>query len=321
MSFAGSPDQIEGRLVPDAGFELDTLRTAGLPRCVSLQLIRSGATAAAAPWRALRILRRRQPHVVLGGGGFTGGPVLLAARILGIPAALTEADAHLGLANRLAAPLVARAFLAYPIDGRVSKRYAVVGRPIPARSRSTATQLDARRAFGLPSDGPVVLVVGGSQGARALNEAAVEAFSRAGPPILHLCGERDFTQLKEAVARSDYRLVPFTDEFGTALAACDLVVSRSGGTVWEIAAAGKPALLVPFPHATADHQRKNAAYFAAGGGAMLVSEPDLQLGPLVDELLEPCTRAKMSRAMRRLARPDAADAIAEELVRLGDARR
>ena len=321
MSFAGSPERIEGRLVPAAGFELDTLRSSGLPRRVSVDLFRSGAAAAMAPWSAGRILRRRQPDVVLGGGGYTGGPALLAARILGIPGALTEADAHLGLANRLAAPFVKRAFLAYPIDGCVGERYAVVGRPIPKRSRATGTQLEARHMFGLPSDGPVVLIVGGSQGARALNHAAVEALGRSGPAVLHLCGERDFSGLAEHVVREDYKLVAFTDDFGSALAACDLAVSRSGGAVWEIAAAGKPALLVPFPHATADHQRKNAVYFAAGGGALLVSEVDLNLGPLVDELLEPQTREKMGQAMLRLARPDAADVIAEELVRLAATRR
>ena len=133
--------------------------------------------------------------------------MVLAARTLGIPAALTEADAHLGLANRLAAPFARAVFLAFPLDGLDGPKYRVVGRPIPARSRPPAPRRGAA-AFGLPADGPVVLVFGGSQGARALNEAAVEAFAESGPAVLHLAGERDFPELERRPRRDDYRLLP-----------------------------------------------------------------------------------------------------------------
>jgi UDP-N-acetylglucosamine--N-acetylmuramyl-(pentapeptide) pyrophosphoryl-undecaprenol N-acetylglucosamine transferase len=165
-----------------------------------------------------------------------------------------------------------------------------------------------------------VLVFGGSQGARRLNEAALEAFAVAGPAVLHLAGERDFAELEKRPRRDDYRLLAFTDEFGAALAAADLVVARAGGSVWEIAAAGKPALLVPYPHATADHQAKNARYFERGGGAVVVAEAALELGRQVNELLDDPERlARMSDAMRALARPDAADVVAEELITLAGA--
>jgi UDP-N-acetylglucosamine--N-acetylmuramyl-(pentapeptide) pyrophosphoryl-undecaprenol N-acetylglucosamine transferase len=268
---------------------------------------------------ARRILRRRTPDVVLGGGGYVAGPVVLAAGARRIPAALTEADAHLGLANRLAAPFARRVFLAYPIEGLAEPKYRVVGRPIPTRSRPTGKDA-ARQLFALPAEGPVVLVFGGSQGARTLNEAAVEAFGAGGPAVLHLAGLRDYEALAARIERRDYRLLPFTDDFGAALSAADLVVSRAGGSVWEVAAAGRPALLVPYPHATADHQAKNAAYFARGGGAVVVPESDLDLGPQVDALLENRDRLeKMAAAMRALARPDAADVIAEELLALARA--
>jgi UDP-N-acetylglucosamine--N-acetylmuramyl-(pentapeptide) pyrophosphoryl-undecaprenol N-acetylglucosamine transferase len=177
----------------------------------------------------------------------------------------------------------------------------------------------------LPAEGPVVLVCGGSQGARRLNEAALAAFGepRPGAPgVLHLAGERDHADLAARVLRPGYRLLAFTDDFGAALATADLVVSRSGGTVWEIAAAGKPALLVPYPYATADHQTKNARYFEGGGGAMVVPEPQLDLGRQAGELLaDPARLVSMGEAMRALARPDAAEQIAEELIGLAAPRR
>jgi UDP-N-acetylglucosamine--N-acetylmuramyl-(pentapeptide) pyrophosphoryl-undecaprenol N-acetylglucosamine transferase len=192
VTFAGSPDRVEARLVPEAGFAFDAFRVEGFPRRPGLRLLRALARAVAAPFAAVRILRRRRPDVVLGGGGYVAGPVVFAAGLLRIPAALTEADAHLGLANRLAAPFARRIFLAYPVRG--GRKYRVVGRPVPATSRAGDVAAARRRLLGdLP--GPVVLVFGGSQGARRLNEAALEAFATDGPTVLHVSGERDFPEL------------------------------------------------------------------------------------------------------------------------------
>ena len=303
----------------EEGFELDLFRVEGFPRRAGIRLLRTLGTAGLAVPAASAILGRRRPDVVLGGGGYVAGPMVLAAGLRRLPAALTEADAHLGLANRLAAPFARRVFLAYPIDGLEEPKYRVVGRPIPARSRPTERDA-ARQLFALPPEGPVVLVFGGSQGARTLNEAAVEAFGAGGPAVLHLAGLRDYETLAARVQRKDYRLLPFTDDFGAALSAADLVVARAGGSVWEVAAAGRPALLVPYPHATADHQAKNAAYFERGGGAAVVSEHDLDLRAEVDALLaDPKRLEEMAAAMRALARPDAADVIADELIALARA--
>lgn len=313
VSFASNAD---ARLVREAGYELDVFGVEGFPREVSVRLAKALGRAAAAVPACVRILRERRPHAVLGGGGYVAGPMVLAAGALRIPAALTEADAHLGLANRLAAPFAKVVFLAFPIDGLGPPKYEVVGRPIPTRSRP-GDRADARRRFALPQEGPVVLVFGGSQGAQRLNEAALEAFGLAGPALLHLAGERDFPLLAGRVTRGDYRLLPFTDDFGAALAAADLVVARAGGSVWEIAAAGLPALLVPYPHATADHQAENARYFERGGGALVVPEPELDLRRQVEELLaDPDRLHRMGEAMTSLARPDAADDVAKELLRL-----
>jgi UDP-N-acetylglucosamine--N-acetylmuramyl-(pentapeptide) pyrophosphoryl-undecaprenol N-acetylglucosamine transferase len=315
VTFAGA-QRAEARLVPEAGYPLDRFTVEGFPRRPGLALARALGRAGVAVPACLRILRRRRPDVVLGGGGYVAGPMLLGAGMLRIPAAVMEADAHLGLANRLGLPFARRAFLAFPIDGRDGAKYRVVGRPIPARSQPVEESV-ARERFGLPPEGRVVLAFGGSQGAQALNEAAVAAFADAGPAVLHLCGEEHVAALRPRVSRPDYVLLGFTEDFGAALAAADLVVARAGGSVWEVAAAGKPALLVPYPYATADHQTKNARFFEAGGGAVVVPQPELDLRRQVDELFsDPARLEAMAAAMRRLARPDAADVIAEELIAL-----
>jgi len=314
VTFAGSPDRVEARLVPDAGYELDTFRISGFPRRPSVALLRSLMLAGAAPRACRRILRARNPDVVLGAGGFVAGPMVFSARTLRIPSALTEADAHLGLANRLAAPYAQRLFLAYPIETRYRDKARVVGRPIPAGSKPVP-QAEAREIFELP-DGPVLGVFGALAGAKALNEFVAETWGRSGPTILHVTGRRDFDAVRRSVKRDDYRVVAETDRFGAAISASDLVLARSGSTVWEIAAAGRPAIFVPYPFATGDHQARNAEHFVRAGGAIMVRELDLEDVPdLVRSLLDdPARRQKMSDAMLRAARPDAAEEIADELV-------
>jgi UDP-N-acetylglucosamine--N-acetylmuramyl-(pentapeptide) pyrophosphoryl-undecaprenol N-acetylglucosamine transferase len=317
VTFAGSAERVESRLVPDAGFELDTFAVSGLPRKPGPALFRALWRAAFAPVACLRILRRRRPDVVLGGGGYVAGPMVFAAWLRRVPAALTEADAHLGLANRLAAPFAQRVFLAYSIDDCPAPKYRVVGRPVPT-AHMGADRAAGRRRFGLPPEGAVVAVFGALAGARTLNELAVDTWGADGPAVLHICGERDYPALRDRVVRPDYALVPRTDHFGDALVAADLAVSRAGGTVWELAAAGTPAVLVPYPYATADHQTLNARHFEAGGGAVVVADLDrARIPALVAELLaDPERLASMRAAMRRLARPHAAEEIAEELIAL-----
>ena len=317
MTFAGSPDRVEARLVPEAGYEFDAFRSSGLPRGAGIALVRALASAAGAPAACLKILRRRRPDVVLGAGGYVSGPMVLAAAVQRTPAALMEADAHLGLANRLAAPLARRVFLAAPISGHDGSKFLVTGRPLPERSLARASA-EARASFELPTDGPVLLVLGGSQGARRLNELAVELWASSGPAVLHLCGDRDYALLRDRVTRPGYRLLPFTDEIGAAYGAADLALARAGGSVWELAAAGLPAVLVPYPHATADHQTKNARQLETAGGAVVVPESQLDAVPaLVEELLaDGPRRERMRQAMLAVARPGAAAEIAEELVAL-----
>jgi UDP-N-acetylglucosamine--N-acetylmuramyl-(pentapeptide) pyrophosphoryl-undecaprenol N-acetylglucosamine transferase len=317
VTFAGSPDRVEARLVPEARYELDTFRISGFPRQPSRALAVALLRASAAPSACRTILRRRRPDVVFGAGGYVAGPMVLAAASLRIPAALSEADAHLGLANRLALPFARRVFLAYPLAWRRGAKFRVVGRPIPARARGIAKE-EARGIFDLPADRPVLLVAGALAGARSLNELVAESFAEVGPAILHISGERDYERLRRLVTRDDYRLIPQTDRIGAAYSAADLVLARAGSSVWELAAAGKPAVLVPYPFATGDHQAKNAEYFVRAGGAIMVRELDLEDVPdRVRSLLgDPQRLERMGAAMERAAKPDAADEIAEGLIDL-----
>jgi UDP-N-acetylglucosamine--N-acetylmuramyl-(pentapeptide) pyrophosphoryl-undecaprenol N-acetylglucosamine transferase len=328
VTFAGTLERAEAELVPASGYAFDPFRVQGLPRRPSLRLARALALDAAAPVACARILRRRRPHAVLGAGGFVAGPMLLAARALGIPRVLTEADAHLGLANRLAAPLADRVFLAYPLPGKDPPHYEVVGRPV-ARAYFETTRAEARAELALPDDVFVLAVFGALAGARRINEACVAAYGTDGLEdgiVLHVTGARDYAEVAQAVTAPPerYRAFTTTDRFWTILAAADLGVSRAGGTVWELAAAGLPALLVPYPYATGDHQRANAEHFAAAGGAVIVDDEALDgalLRARVDELREtPGQLREMRDGMLSCARPDAAGAVARELLRLARGR-
>jgi UDP-N-acetylglucosamine--N-acetylmuramyl-(pentapeptide) pyrophosphoryl-undecaprenol N-acetylglucosamine transferase len=320
VTFAGSPDRVETQLVPDAGYELDTFRISGFPRQPSPALLSALYRAGVSPHACRAILRRRRCDVVYGAGGYVAGPMVFAAGTLRLPAALSEADAHLGLANRMAVRFAKRVFLAYPIDGLAEPRFRVVGRPIPARAQRIP-QSEAREIFELPPDGPVLLVAGALAGARSINEMAIEAFGEVGPTVLHISGERDYLSLQSRVRRDGYRLIPSTDRIGAAYSAADLVVARAGSSVWEIAAAGRPAILVPYPFATGDHQAKNAEYFVHAGGAMMIRDLDLDDVPdRVRSLLDdPRRLTEMGAAMLRAAKPDAAEEIAEGLIALARA--
>jgi UDP-N-acetylglucosamine--N-acetylmuramyl-(pentapeptide) pyrophosphoryl-undecaprenol N-acetylglucosamine transferase len=313
-------ERAERTLVPAAGYELRTIAVEGLSRSNPVKAARAVAKAVAAVGAAAGILRDVRPDAVMGGGGYVAGPVGLAAVALRVPLVLTEADSHLGLSNRLLARFARRVCLAFPIAGRTGAKYVVTGRPVPPPATDVAA---ARARFGLPDGARCVLVFGGSLGARSINEAAVEAFGGAPYRILHAAGVRDYAALRGRVPTDGYDLREYIDGFGEALLACDLCVARAGGSIFEVAAHGRPAILVPYPHATADHQTANARWMAEGGAAVVV--PDAELTPQrlraeVDGMLaDPERLAAMGRASAALARPDAAQRIAAELLAAAEA--
>ncbi|MEA2368201.1 MAG: UDP-N-acetylglucosamine--N-acetylmuramyl-(pentapeptide) pyrophosphoryl-undecaprenol [Thermoleophilaceae bacterium] len=319
VSFLGTRDRMEADLVPAAGYEIDFLRVRGIDRRNPLRAARAGGEAIGGVGAARAVLKRRRADVVMGGGGYVAGPAGLAATLTRIPLVLTEADSHLGLANRLLAPFARRVCLAFPIPGRDGERYRVTGRPVPP----PFTDRDAARTeLGVGGDEACVLVFGGSLGARTVNLAAVEAFRDAPFRVLHAAGERDYDELVALLGTpppANYDLRAYIDPFGPALAASDLVVARAGGSIFEIAAHGRPALLVPYPHATGDHQTANARWMAEGGAAVVVADGELTAERLAHEvgaLLHDRTRlTTMANASAALARPAAAAEVAAELHR------
>jgi len=324
VSFLGTRERIEAELVPAAGYEIDFIEVRGIDRRNPVRAARAGVEALAAVGAARRALRQRGADVVLGGGGYVAGPAGLAATLTRTPLVLTEADSHLGLANRLLASRARRVCLAFPIEGREGERYLVTGRPVPAEVLS-ADRAAARERFGVPAEARCLLVFGGSQGARTINLAAVEAFAeRPGREfhVVHVCGRRDFEglrrQLDGAVAADGYTLLAYEPNLGDVLAACDLVVARSGGSVFEVTATGRPAVLVPYPHATADHQSANAEWMRRGGAATVIRDAELDADRLAAEVAailgDPGRLAEMAAASSRLARPDAAAAIADQVM-------
>jgi UDP-N-acetylglucosamine--N-acetylmuramyl-(pentapeptide) pyrophosphoryl-undecaprenol N-acetylglucosamine transferase len=319
-------ERAEAELVPAAGFEFHQLKLAGLDRRNPLKALRAVWLAFRGLITARGMLKKQGVDAVMAGGGYVAGPVGAAAVTLRLPLVVTEADAQLGVANKLLAPFARRVCLAFDIDRHDAGKYVVTGRPIAPR-REGLTRDAARTQFDLPAAGICLLVFGGSLGARNINRAALDAFVDGLPEglsVLHLTGRGDFEASREilesrpALSGSAYRLLDFTNDFDVALAAADISVCRAGGSIFELAAAGLPAILVPYPHATADHQALNAKWLTDGDAALMVRDHELT-GPLLrgllDDLLSDPERLGAMRANAlELAMPDAADRIASELL-------
>ena len=328
VSFLGTRDRAEARLVPAAGYEIDFLELRGLDRSNPVRAAGALALAARAVPAARKALRARGAQAVLGGGGYVAGPAGLAAIAAGLPLVLTEADRHIGLTNRILARRAQRVCLAFPIAGRGGDRYLVTGRPIPADIVG-ADRSAARGRFQIAPSDRCLLVFGGSQGARSINLCSIDAFGGEDAPrrdfhVLHISGSRDYPMLRERldsgrdVAR--YSLLEYEPTMAEALAACDLVLARSGGSIFKIAAARRPAILVPYPHAAGRHQHANAQWMTEAGAAISIEDSELEpprLRELSARLLgESGTQelAAMAAASLGLARPDAAALVASELL-------
>jgi UDP-N-acetylglucosamine--N-acetylmuramyl-(pentapeptide) pyrophosphoryl-undecaprenol N-acetylglucosamine transferase len=336
VSFLGTRERIEAELVPAAGYEIDFVKVRGIDRRNPLRAAGAGLEALAAVATARKALRRRGADVVMGGGGFVAGPAGLAATLTRTPLVLTEADSHLGLANRLLAGRARRVCLAFPIEGREGEPYLVTGRPVP-KAVLEGDRATARRRFGIDEDARCLLVFGGSQGARSINLAAIETFAERANAVvpgmreevrsrdfhvLHITGRRDFPELEQRLAAAPhpqrYTLLPYEPDLGDSLAAADLVLARSGGSIFEVIAAGRPAILVPFPFATADHQTANAEWMRTGGAAAVIPDAELSAERLAAEVTavigDEARLRSMAAAARALAKPDAARRIADEVL-------
>jgi UDP-N-acetylglucosamine--N-acetylmuramyl-(pentapeptide) pyrophosphoryl-undecaprenol N-acetylglucosamine transferase len=324
VTFAGTARGLEARVVPREGFELDVLRSAGVKGMSLAKRMRGLALLPLGGADAWRILSRRRPDLVIGVGGYSSGPVVLAAAVRGIPTLLLEQNAVPGLTNRSLARWVSAAAVTFESTVTYFGRRAfVTGNPV----RPEFLAVDHAPATG--SAGPArILIFGGSQGAHAINVAIVEAAPRLAAhsgrlAITHQTGERDLELVRSGYARAglDARVEPFLFAMDREMSAADLVVCRAGATtIAELAASGRAALLIPLPTATDDHQRKNAEVLVTAGAAEMLEQKDLT-GPIVaDRILalvdQPERRARMAAAARRLARPDAARAIVDRVLEL-----
>ena len=332
VSFAGTARGLEARVVPKEGFDLDLIRSAGLKGKAIVARVRGAMLVPVGLVDAWRILSRRRPDVVLGVGGYSSFPVVFTAAMRRIPTMVLEQNAAPGLSNRLLAPWVRAAAVTYEQTlSFFGRRGFVSGNPVRAEFfQSSKFEVQSSKVegsnFGLRTSR--VLVLGGSQGAHAINVAMVAAAPRlvsrgTRVEVVHQTGERDLASVREGYQRAALpaRAEAFFDAVAHEMSAADLVVCRAGATTLaELAASGKPAVLIPFPGATDDHQRRNASVLAGAGAAVLLEQRALTPEVLADEIAaalgDPARRQAMSAAMRTFARPDAAARIVDRALAL-----
>jgi UDP-N-acetylglucosamine--N-acetylmuramyl-(pentapeptide) pyrophosphoryl-undecaprenol N-acetylglucosamine transferase len=276
-------------------------------------------------FQALGHLRRLRPTVVFCKGGYVCIPVALAAWWLGIPIILHETDASMGLANRLIAPFAVKIAVSFPrptfLTEKTDRKIVFTGQPV----RPVFFQSPARRSTS--SNRPVVMVTGSMQGARAINQLIQETLPQLLERyrIIHITGPNDFKSLQSSTQSQFYEPVPYTAKFYDLLVQADVVVSRAGGTIFELAALGKPSILIPLPSAANDHQRHNAAMFAEQDAAVVLEETTLTgelLVQTIGELIRDSKRrASLSRNVRQFARKDAATHLAQLVLEISEQRK
>ena len=315
VHFVGSRTGIEATLVPNANFPLHTLNLTGFAGNLLTR-----ARAAILFLKAINscrcIIQQIRPGVVLGVGGYASAPAVVAARTLGVPTLLHEQNSVPGRVNRAASRMVRETLVTFPRAAGYLKGAETVGMPTRGEFFG-ASREEALEDLGL--EPPMVVIFGGSGGALKLNLTAVEAFRGTTPyTVVQVAGRRDFGRLSTENPR--HVILEYVDDFWRYLAAADLVVSRAGaGSLFDIAAVGRAAVLVPFPFATGDHQLHNARYFTEKGAGELMMDAEVTAESLkgrVEVLLNDDDRREaLARGMAALATPGATDAVARRLLR------
>jgi UDP-N-acetylglucosamine--N-acetylmuramyl-(pentapeptide) pyrophosphoryl-undecaprenol N-acetylglucosamine transferase len=317
--FIGTARGIENRLVPAAGFPLQLVRVGALKNVSLVTRAKTAFDLPRALWDASRMLNEFAPNVVIGVGGYASGPAMLAAVVKYVPTLAFEPNVVPGFANRIVAKFVSGAAVHFEETAKYFRHAEVTGVPV----RQAFFEIPPKR-----SGTPTVLIFGGSQGAHAINEAMIRCLpvlqkEAPGIHIIHQTGERDYNDALAGYKSlgESAEVFKFIEDMPSAFARADLVVCRSGAsTVAEIAAAGKPAVFVPFPRAADDHQRVNAEALAKHGAAVVVEESKLEgvwLAETIAALLgDPPRLEQMSEAARALAHPNAASDIAAMAARL-----
>jgi len=326
VQWIGRRRGIEQGVCERIGVPFRSVLVEGWPRKRSIRQVWVAGKLALGVARSMLYIARFRPQVVIGVGGYVSLPLCYAAQRMGVPTVLHEQNKRLGMANRVLAPRATHLFLSYPNTlGEYPKdRASVVGNPVRTGFASPPTQADARRRLGLEPAIPVVLVSGGSQGAHTLNRAMTDVLPQFGEgeaQFLWMTGKADAVEARAAAVKSSVRaeVFPFIDDMVTACAAADLIVGRAGASsTAEIAVLGKPSILVPYPHATDNHQEQNARAFEEVGGAVVVLDQECTGARLAQEIRgligDRARLGGMAKAVAALAKPMAADAIAEEIL-------
>jgi len=328
--FVGTPDGLEARLVPEAGISFIGLPAKGFDRSRLSSLLSALIQLAGSTLRAVRMLRAQRVDVVAGFGGYVSLPVGLAAVLTRTPLALHEQNSVPGLANRVLSRWATSIAITYE-DSRAHLRHPeraiLTGNPV-RESVLHADPARGRQMLGVPFDAPLLLVFGGSRGARHLNEVVVaardELLAVHGSAVVHIAGRDEAAAVRGALdarggdADGRYQVLDYVDEMGSVMAASDLVVARAGATsIAELTALGKPSVLVPYPYATEDHQTRNASALGASDAAVVFADSaidDPQFIETVTELLaDASARATMAAASAALGRPDAASRVAQSI--------
>jgi len=323
--FVGTARGIEVRAVPRAGFDLALLPVSGLRRTGFFGLVRGLLLLPLALFKAVALVLRFKPQVAVSVGGYAAGPAVLASRILGVPCAVMEQNAIPGLTNKVLGKMSQTVFAALPSTAFDPQKLRVVGNPV------RSDFVPVRSKVYTPHEIPQILVFGGSQGARAINEVMMDlapliAERQVSWKIIHQTGKHDHERVAKAYSEAGadtMEAVPFIDDMAVAYERADLVVSRAGATtIAELTVCGRPAILVPFPSAVDDHQTKNARTLERSGAAVLVPQPKLSAPGLLDllsQLLNSHDRlVAMAQAARECGHPDAAKEIADGLAELAD---
>lgn len=325
--FVGTERGIENRVLPKLGEKLALLDVKPLKGQNALGLMRNLGRLPQAMGHAVSILRQHRPQVVIGLGGYAAGPMLLTAAGLRTPTALLEQNAHVGLTNRMLAPIVGRAYLTYSQTSSVfpAQRARVLGNPV-RRALVEAAQLAHSDPRGVEARSRCIFVLGGSQGAQALNRNVPDALAAAGIAargiaVLHQAGAASVAEVQARYDALGIRasVVPFIDDMARAYASASLIIARAGATsLAEICAIGRPSILIPFPHAADDHQTHNAEALERAGAAIMVRESELsgtRLADVVRDVVEHDERRRaMASAARLQGKPDAAAAIVDDLI-------
>lgn len=327
--FVGAKGKMEMEKVPEAGYPIEGLWISGIQRKLTLDNLSFPFKLASSLLKARKIIRKFRPHVAIGVGGFASGPLLQAANMLSIPTLIQEQNSYPGITNRLLASKATRICVAYSgMDKWFPKdKVVITGNPLrPAMVDITGKKEKALEHFKLTKDRLTVLAVGGSLGARTINQALLEVldqFKEKNIQLIWQTGKHFHEQANEANEKAGYNGIinrPFIKEMDLAYAAADLIISRAGAmSIAELSIIGKACVLVPLPHAAEDHQTKNAMALVENKAAVLVKDAQAveELGPVVFHLLEdPKQMHEMGKALIQLGKPDAAAHIVKEIERI-----